>query len=58
MGDFEDMLDVEDFQVGGDYIPDGYDDDGDTYRYGDEYDDDGSLYDMMFPNGYDDGYED
>ncbi len=55
MDDFENsMYNVEDFKVGDDSIYDGYDDDGDA-RYGDEYDDD--LYDAMFPNGRDDGYD-
>ena len=54
MGDFDDVYrDVEDFKVGGDYMPDGFNDNGDS-RYGDDYDD---VYDAMFPNNRDDGYD-
>ena len=36
--------------------PDGFDDDG-SDGYGDEYDFD-DVYDAMYPNGRDDGYDD
>lgn len=58
MGDFDDKYpveDCEDFKPEG-VEPDGFDDDG-SEGYGDEYDFD-DVYDAMYPNGRDDGYDD
>lgn len=58
MGDFDSKYPVEDredFKPEG-VEPDGFDDDG-SEGYGDEYDFD-DVYDAMYPNGRDDGYDD